>query len=78
MAYKTITTNTDVVAVDIQTMASMSPSDYEQYLRDNFMVDHHDVLREQAAGGYPLAVTQEQMEILLRYFHEIAPRVGET
>ncbi len=54
-------------------MAAMSAEEYEQYVRDNFIVDHHDVLREQAAGGYPIAVTQAQIMALIRYLEEIAP-----
>lgn len=76
MAYKTFTFKTDVQSVDIPTMAAMSLEAYEQYIRDTFVVDHHDVLREQAAGGYPLAVTGQQMQVLIRYLEEIAPRVG--
>jgi hypothetical protein len=76
MAYTTFTFKTDVVSVDIPTMAAMSPAEYEQYIRDNFIVDHHDVLREQPAGGYPLAVTQAQIKALIAYLEEIAPKVG--
>lgn len=76
MAYETITFKTDVVSVDIPTMARMSAEEYRQYIRDNFQVDHHDVLREQPAGGYPLAVTQPQVRALIEYLEELAPRVG--
>lgn len=76
MAYNTFTFKTDVVSVDIPTMAAMSLQEYEQYIRDNFIVDHHEVLREQAAGGYPLAVTREQVQALIRHLQEIAPQVG--
>lgn len=78
MTFKTYTRKTDVVAVDIQTMASMSPEEYESYIRDNFFVDHHDVFREQPAGGYPLAVTQAQMRAFISYLQELAPKVGES
>jgi hypothetical protein len=77
VAYKTFTFKTEVVSVDIPTMAVMSPEEYEQYIRDNFIVDHHDVLREQSAGGYPIAVTQGQIRALIRYLEEIAPMVGD-
>jgi hypothetical protein len=77
MAYQTFTRKTEVVSVDIQTMEGMSLQDYDEYLRNGlFSVDHHDVLREQPAGGYPIAVTQAQMKALLSYLEEIAPKVG--
>jgi len=76
VAYKTFTFKTEVISVDIPTMAAMSPAQYQQYIRDNFTVDHHDVLREQPAGGYPIAVTQAQIRALIRYLEEIAPTVG--
>jgi hypothetical protein len=77
VAYKTFTLKTDVVSVDIQTMAGMSSQEYDEYLRNGlFSVDHHDVLREQPAGGYPIAVTKAQMKALLSYLEEIAPKVG--
>lgn len=77
MAHKTFTVKTDVVSVDIPTMAAMSPKDYETYIRTNlFFVDHHDVLREEPAGGYPIAVTQAQIRALITYLEEIAPQVG--
>jgi hypothetical protein len=76
MPYEIYTRKSDVSSVDIQTMAKMSIEEYEQYTRGNFIVDHHDVLREQAAGGYPIAVTQAQVRALIRYLEEIAPAVG--
>jgi hypothetical protein len=76
VAYKTFTRKTEVVSVDIPTMAAMSADEYEQYIRETFVVDHHDVLREQPAGGYPLAVTQPQVRALIAYLEEIAPKVG--
>jgi hypothetical protein len=58
-------------------MAGMSIQEYEGYLRNElFSVDHHEVLREQPAGGYPIAVTRTQMRALLTYLEEIAPLVG--
>jgi hypothetical protein len=76
MAYTTFTRKTDVVSVDIPTMAGMSLQEYAEYLPQLFWVDHHEVLREQPAGGYPIAATKEQMQVLLMYLQELAPRVG--
>ena len=74
MAYKTFTLRTDVVSVDIQTMAQMSMQDYDEYLRTGlFTIDHHEILRSEPAG-YPLAVTQEQVKALIGYLTEIARR----
>ena len=76
VAYKTFTLRTDVVSVDIQTMAQMSMQDYDEYLRTGlFTIDHHEILRSEPAG-YPLAVTQEQVKALIGYLTEIAPKVG--
>lgn len=76
MAYKTIIVKTDVVSVDIPTMAGMSLQEYDEYLRNGlFSVDHHDVLRS-AAAGYPLAVTRGQIKALITYLKELAPKVG--
>jgi hypothetical protein len=79
MRYKTITTHPNsVTAVDIPTMAEMSIQDYRTYLRTGLLcVDHHDVLRSEPAG-YPLAVTQAQVDELIAYLHEIRPTVGRS
>jgi hypothetical protein len=80
VTFKTITKRAEVVAVDIPTMAAMSPEDYEAYIRnDLFFVDSNDVLREQPAGGYPIAATREQMRVLIDYLEETASAVeGES
>ena len=76
MTYKTHTTKQDVTAVDIQTMAEMSISEYQQYLREGLLsVDHHDVLRSEPAG-YPLAVNKEQLKALRAYLKELEPKLG--
>lgn len=78
MTYKTFTWNQDVVAVDIQTMASMSTKDYKEYLRDGLLtVDHHDVLRSEPAG-YPLATSKAQFKALMEYLKELEPRIGSS
>lgn len=66
MTLKTITTNVDVQLIDIPTMFALSDDDYRDYVhREGLMyVDHHDVLRSSPAA-YPIAVTQEQLDILI-------------
>ncbi len=77
MPYDKLTRKEDVEAVDIQTMADMSPANYETYLRDGlFFVDHHDVLRSTPAQ-YPLAVTRQQYKALMAYLKELRPRIGQ-
>jgi hypothetical protein len=76
MPYRTSKQTQDVEAVDIQTMAAMSLSDYNKYLRDGlFFIDHHDVLRS-APAQYPLAVTKEQYKALMAYLTALEPRIG--
>jgi len=76
MSYKTISSTQEVVAVDIPTMADMSIDEYNDYLRFGLMsVDHHDILRSEVAG-YPLATNREQVNALIDYLYEIAPKVG--
>lgn len=77
MPYKAIKATFEVLAVDIPTMSEMSMDEYKDYLRFGLMsVDHHDILRSDAAG-YPLATNKEQMQALIAYLTEIAPKVGE-
>lgn len=40
------------------------------------MIDHHDVLGS-GATGYPVVVTQAQVQALISYLSEIAREVGE-
>lgn len=76
MTYQTTTKNQEVTAVDIQTMRDMSLDEYKSYLRHGLIsVDHHDVLRSEAAG-YPLATNKEQLNALIAYLNEISPKVG--
>lgn len=76
MPYKTFTETQEVTAVDIQTMASMSAKDYQEYLESGLLtVDHHEILRSEPAG-YPLAVTKEQFKALLAYLKTLEHKVG--
>lgn len=78
MTYKTFTSNQDVTAVDIQTMASMSMKDYKEYLRNGLLtVDHHDLLRSEPAG-YPLATNKAQFKALMEYLKELEPKIGHS
>lgn len=63
-------------AADIPTMRDMSIVEYQTYIENEiFFIDHHDVLRS-AMGQYPLAVTHEQMKVLIKYFESILPKIG--
>jgi len=76
MAYQMFKLKQEVEAVDIHTMAEMTPEEYEQYIRGSLLfVDHHDVLRSVPAQ-YPLAVTKQQFKALLDYLRELEPKVG--
>ena len=78
MAYEIHTTEQEVNAVDIHTMAKMSQADYREYLEHSLIyVDHHDILRSMAAG-YPIAVTKAQFKILMEYLRELEPKIGEV
>ena len=66
--------NEDVV--DIPTMREMGAGDgYISYVQESlFFVDHHDVLRS-TLGEWPIAVTKEQVQALIRYLQtEVLPR----
>lgn len=77
MAYRTYTSNQDVTAADIQSMADMSLDDYEEYLRSELIaVDHHDFLRSGPAG-YPLAVNKKQLKVLIKYLKELEPKLRD-
>lgn len=56
----------DIEAVDIPTMYKMSDEQYRDFIRSGELlyVDHHEVLRSFIAD-YPLATTQEQLDILI-------------
>jgi len=66
----------EIEAADIPTMYKMSGGEYKQYIENELLfVDHHDVLRSQIAQ-YPLAVTREQLLILIAYLQSLESRVG--
>jgi len=64
-----VTIDEDVL--DIANMEAMGLSGYipyvEQYLK---YVDHHDVLRA-SQGGYPIAVTKQQLDALIAHLQSI-------
>lgn len=66
----------EIDAADIPTMYKMSAGEYKQYVENELLfVDHHDVLRSQIAQ-YPLAVTREQLRILISHLQSLESRVG--
>ena len=76
MSYSKLKTTTEVEAVDIPTMNDMSADEYRDYLHGGLLfVDHQDVLRS-APAEYPLAVTREQLQILIQHLQGLTDRVG--
>jgi hypothetical protein len=76
MAHEKLKTTTDVEAFDIPTMLEMSDQEYTEYLHGGLLfVDHHDVLRSGPAE-YPLAVTREQLVLLIKHLQTLQSRVG--
>lgn len=66
----------DENAVDIPTMREMSIGEYQMYVETELLfVDHHDVLRS-GPGQYPLAVTREQLRVLIAHLKSLEPKVG--
>lgn len=66
----------EIDAADIPSMRQMSDSEYRRYVEQELLlVDHHDVLRS-AVAQYPLAVTREQMKILISVLQGLTARVG--
>ena len=66
----------DESAVDIPTMYRMSIGEYQMYVETELLfVDHHDVLRS-GPGEYPLAVTREQLRVLIAHLKSLEHRVG--
>ncbi|OGS99170.1 MAG: hypothetical protein A3F73_08250 [Gallionellales bacterium RIFCSPLOWO2_12_FULL_59_22] len=66
----------EIDAADIPSMYKMSAGEYKQYIENELLfVDHHDVLRSQIAQ-YPLAVTREQLLILIAHLQSLESRVG--
>lgn len=75
MPYTTFTTNQEVTAVDIHTMAEMTLEGYKEYLRSGLLnVDHHDLLRS-APAGYPLATNKAQLKALIEYLKALEPKI---
>jgi hypothetical protein len=75
MSYKTFKTIQEIEAVDIPTMASMTPEEYSGYIRERLLLlDHHEILRSGVAG-YPLATTRAQVTALIEYLVEIKPQL---
>jgi len=75
MPYKTIITKQEVEAVDIPAMEEMTIEDYKEYVRSKLtFIDHHDLLRSGPAE-YPIACTQEQLEVYIKYLNEIKSRL---
>ena len=71
-----LTVTVDESAVDIPTMRDMSISEYMVYVESELLfVDHHDVLRS-GPGQYPLAVTREQLRMLIAHLKSLEGRVG--
>lgn len=76
MARNKIKTTVEIETVDIHTMRDMSASEYRNYLDgDLLFVDHHEVLRS-APAGYPLAVTSDQLKMLIEHLQGLSGRVG--
>ena len=71
MPYETITFKQSVTSVDIPTMEIMSMDDYHEYLQFGLLsVDHHDILRSEAAG-YPLATNKKQLRALINHLSQL-------
>ncbi|MGZ9669539.1 hypothetical protein ACXX9E_26355 [Pseudomonas sp. GNP014] len=67
----------EIEAIDIPTMHEMSLPKYKKYLSNElFLVDHHNVLRS-GLGGYPLAVTRPQLEILIDHLQSLKEKIGK-
>lgn len=56
----------EIEAMDIRTMSELDLDSYRSYLDEMFWVDHHDVLRSQH-GGFPVAATATQLDLLVQY-----------
>lgn len=76
MSYEKLRITVDIETVDIPTMREMTAVEYREYLDGELLfVDHHDVLRS-APAQYPLAVTSDQLKILIAHLQSLAGRVG--
>lgn len=68
---KSITVTLDEDIVDIRTMEAMGLAGYLPYVEQYLLfVDHHDVLRA-SQGGYPVAVTKQQLDELIVHLQSI-------
>ena len=66
----------EIDAADIPSMYKMSKEEYKYYIENElFFVDHHDVLRS-AIAQYPIAVTRDQLEILITHLQSLRSKVG--
>lgn len=78
--YKKYPHKIEIEAADIMSMSTMSPDEYEIYLRSDgdglVWVDHHDVLRSGIAG-YPIATNKSQLRAYIAYLQELEERVGK-
>lgn len=60
----------DDEVIDIPTMHKMPIEQYKDYLSHLMWVDHHDVLRSDI-GGFPIAVTQNQLHALIEHLQSL-------
>lgn len=70
-----VTIQEDSEAADIPSMREMPDVGYSNYLDGGlFFTDHHDVLRA-VHGGYPIATTSRQVDLLVEYLEGIKSRM---
>lgn len=66
-----ITVHEPFEAASIQTLAQMTPDEYNAYLRYHlFYTDHHHILRSNQ-GGYPIATSPAQIKALIGYLNAL-------
>ncbi len=67
----------DYTWIDIPTMYDLSETQYKDFIRWTFEVDHHDVLRLQRGsdGAPPLATTLEQLDVMISYLESLRERM---
>lgn len=67
MSYIKINLPDDAAALDINGMGELTTEEYARYLEyELFSTDHHDVLRCNF-GEFPIAVTKDQYQALIKY-----------
>jgi len=64
-AKRTFTHKTDVTAIDIPTLASMSDDEYREYARDGLLYTDHNWILRSTPADYPIAVSEHQLDILI-------------